>query len=247
MRKRSNSNSNNGIVLLIIFAVLLIGTVDIQKDFLTDETVQFSGERSVVVYLPAVDSDGNGVLATLALEAYAGTGKELINIDKLVFWEDTQQSIRTAKGVAEQVTGKSADELDLVYSITAQDAAVVGGPSAGAGLTIATIAILEGREIDNHVIMTGSVDEFGNIGPVGGILEKAIAASEVADLFLIPKGEAITTYLEPKRECAEKSNYIYCEVTYEATESTLGEEVGVDVKEVATIEEAIGYFWDETT
>ena len=59
----------------------------------------------------AVDQNGKGVSTPLVVEVKPGTGEALTNIDKLLFWTDTQQSIQTAKAVAENITGINASRL----------------------------------------------------------------------------------------------------------------------------------------
>ena len=69
------------------------------------------------IFMPAVDSEGNGVATILDVQVLEGSGRALANIDKLLFWTDTQNSIRTARSVAEQVTKKDMTKYDLVYTI----------------------------------------------------------------------------------------------------------------------------------
>lgn len=65
----------------------------------------------------------------------------------------------------------------------------VGGPSAGMMFTLGIIDELSAKEITfgKKIAGTGTVNVIGEVGPVGGILQK-IAASEKAgmDLFLLP-------------------------------------------------------------
>jgi len=97
----------------------------------------------------------------------------LVNVDNLLFWVDTQYSIRTAKYVAEDIANINASDIDLIYSIET-NASVIEGQSAGAALTIATIAILENKTLKSDVIITGTINPDGSIGSVGAILAKAI-------------------------------------------------------------------------
>lgn len=192
--------------------------------------------------LPAVDQNGNGVITKLRVEARPGNGKVLTNIDKLLFWVDTQQSIQTAKIVAENVTGIDASKFDLIYTIES-NASLVGGPSAGAALTIATIAVLENKSLKKGVMMTGTINPDGSIGEVGGVLEKARAAKEFgATVFLVPYGQGTETYLEPEEKCVRKLNFVFCETTYKPKTINIGKEVGISVIEVKNIEEALKYF-----
>lgn len=70
------------------------------------------------------------------------------------------------------------------------DVKKVGGPSGGMIFTLAVIELLTKESLLNgrSVAGTGTIDEDGTIGPIGGIQEKLIAAKRAGvDLFLAPK------------------------------------------------------------
>jgi len=251
LKRTGRENPNAKIVLFLLILYLFFSMVnnvgnlfDTISDSISSD-VNFVDGEDTMLYLPAVDDIGEGVVANLVVNVKAGTGRELINIDNLVFWEDTQQSIQTAKKVACDYTGVGEDSIDVTYSISSEGATVVGGPSAGAALTIATIAAIENRELDSSIIITGTINEDGSIGTVGGIVEKAGAAEAVGGkLFLIPTGDADYSYLEAERVC-EEGEITYCETVYKTVEGSVVEGVSIPVVEVSTIEEAIDYFWKE--
>ena len=196
----------------------------------------------VQINLVAVDQNGNGVSTPLIVEAKPGSGEALTNIDKLLFWTDTQQSIQIAKAVAENVTGINTSGYDLTYSIES-NATLIGGPSAGAALTIATIAALKNENVRDDVIITGTVNEDGTIGQIGGVLEKAKAAKDIgAKLFLVPDGQSIQTFLKPEENCTRRANFIFCETTYKTETVNIGTDAGIAVIEVANVTEAYKYF-----
>jgi len=194
------------------------------------------------VNLVAVDQNGNGVITPLIVEIKPGNGKALTNVDKLLFWVDTQQSIQIAKAVAENVTGINASNYDLTYTIES-NASLIGGPSAGAALTIATVAALEKKTLKSDVMITGTINPDGTIGEVGGVLEKAKAAKEEgAKLFLVPSGQGQQTYLQPVENCVRKLGFIFCETTYKQITVNIGKDVGISVIEVKNINDALKYF-----
>ncbi|MFZ3077640.1 MAG: S16 family serine protease [Candidatus Aenigmatarchaeota archaeon] len=205
--------------------------------------ISASTESSATIYLPAIDSNGNGVALPLTVQKSAGNGETLIDINNLVFWFDTQQSIRTAKSVAENFTGKNLGRTNLVYFIDS-NASVVEGPSAGAALAMATIAALENRTLAPDVMITGTVNSDGTIGEVGGILEKAAAAKDAgAKLFLVPKGQGTETFLKPIETCSEQNSLTYCTARYSRTTTDISEKAGIKIKEVSSIGEAEKYFF----
>ncbi|MEM5814438.1 MAG: S16 family serine protease [Candidatus Aenigmatarchaeota archaeon] len=199
---------------------------------------------TVTMAVPAVDNKGNGVATSLVVETKKGNGKTLANIDVLLFWVDTQQSIQTARGVAEEITGIGTGSIDLIYGIDARNVSLVGGPSAGAALTVATIAALRGEQPKGDVMITGTIEANGTIGPVGGILEKARAAKAAGmTVFLVPTGESVESVTEPVETCTKKPGFVYCEKTYKRRLINVSDEVGITVKEVSDINDALPYFF----
>ena len=65
----------------------------------------------------------------------------------------------------------------------------VGGPSAGLMLTLGIIELAGDQDLTGGDLVagTGTIDERGTVGPIGGIALKVISAEELgADLFLVP-------------------------------------------------------------
>jgi uncharacterized protein len=240
---------NQALVVIIVLLVgVLIGTSVVPAKIVTREVflgqnATIPGLYSVGMYVPAVDKDGHGVATELTVETKPGLGRILTNIDKLVFWVDTQTSIQIARTVAENYTGVDMGSTDMIYTINTNNASVIGGPSAGAALTLATIAALEHRQLNHSIMITGTINDDGSIGPIGGVLEKAKAARSVgATLFLVPVGEGTETVMEPVEKCVQKPQYIYCETKYQTSEVNIGASAGIEVKEVANVTEAVKYF-----
>ena len=155
---------------------------------------------------PSVRSHGPlggfvGVPLFITVEIRPGTGEILINTEPRTGF-DIQSSVRLAAAVAENITGFTLADRDIVVSIKASEVVeAVDGPSAGAALAVLMIAALEGKEIRADVMMTGTVESNGRIGPVGGITSKAeAAASAGASIFLVPSGQfEQTVFREVKR------------------------------------------------
>jgi Lon-like protease len=65
----------------------------------------------------------------------------------------------------------------------------VGGPSAGLMLTLGVVQLAGDQDLTGGALVagTGTIDEQGTVGPIGGIQLKMISAEELgADLFLVP-------------------------------------------------------------
>jgi PDZ domain-containing protein len=80
----------------------------------------------------------------------------------------------------------------LPFDVSFRDRPDIGGPSAGLAYALAIADMLD-RPDDaggRAVAATGTIDGEGNVGDVGGVTEKAVAAEAAgADVFLVPRGE----------------------------------------------------------
>jgi uncharacterized protein len=242
------------IIILILLSVLAINNLNLESLKKTEVNISFpfiSVNKSFItnvtkseanIFVPAVDNQGNGVAVKLTVEALPGEGRILVNIDKILFWVDTQQSMRIARDVAQKITNKDLSKIDLIYTIETE-ANVVEGPSAGAALTIATIAALENKSINTSVMITGTINPDGTIGPVGGIVPKSKAAKDIgAKLFLIPEGQGEQVNYKPKEECKTIGFFTYCKIEYIPEKITVSKISGIEVREVSNINDALKYF-----
>jgi ATP-dependent Lon protease len=73
--------------------------------------------------------------------------------------------------------------------IHAPDAATKkDGPSAGAAMTLAIYSVLSDKKINNTVALTGEIDLWKNVKPIGGVYAKLLGAKNAGvKLALIPK------------------------------------------------------------
>jgi uncharacterized protein len=207
------------------------------------ETFNDTQVASASMIVPAVDENGHGVASILNVQIIPGERRALVDIDKILFFTDTQNSIRISRSVSENVTGIDLSYYDIMYSIEA-DASVIEGPSAGAAMTVATIAALTGQEPDPDTMMTGTINFDGTIGPVGEILAKATAAKEIgATLFLVPKGQSTETVYESVEHCTDAGGSRVCNIQRIPRTVDISEEAGIGVVEVDTIQDAMDYFF----
>ncbi|WP_229071425.1 PDZ domain-containing protein [Actinoplanes sp. DH11] len=66
----------------------------------------------------------------------------------------------------------------------------IGGPSAGLMFSLGIIDKLKPEDLTGGKVIagTGTIDDDGNVGPIGGIPQKLVGAEKAgADLFLVPK------------------------------------------------------------
>ncbi len=158
-----------------------------------------SSEGWVKIKAPAVAKLPNGqmmgVVTYFEVKASPGSGHVFVETWPLT-QIDLQASARLATMVACRVLGLNWTDYNF-YFIVKSNATIIGGPSAGLTMTIATIAALTGWKINGSVMATGMINPDGTVGAVGGILEKAQAVHEAgAKVFLIPLGQGNVTVYE---------------------------------------------------
>ncbi|MCD6414215.1 MAG: hypothetical protein J7L23_01140 [Candidatus Diapherotrites archaeon] len=224
------------LTLLFLFTVGLV--VGFGAGFFYPHTQEITEPTAVHMFLPAVRANGSGILAKLTVLVKPGTGQILVNINDVLAGFETQNSARTAAKVASNFTGKSLDNVDVIYSIDA-NASSIDGPSAGAAMTMATIAALKAVQLNKSIIMTGAIRDDGSIGPASG-LEGKIKAAEGAGLklFLLPAGESVNNTFEKQTHCDDTGPMHYCTIDYKSDTRAFN----ITVKEVSNVGEAWRYF-----
>jgi len=242
------------IIVFLLLAVLMLG-ISMREGFkqlkhegeLTSFVPSFVSTNNITfvsMKVPAIDAQGKGVSTLLVVEAMPGTGRTLVDIDNLLFWADTQHSMRIARLVAANITGINVNNFDLIYSIYA-NASTIGGESAGAALTIATIAALQNKSINSSVMITGTINHDGSIGPVSHILEKAKASKDAnATLFLVPLLQSRDVIYKTTEHCEKFGWTEVCTTETLPQKVNVKEKAGIETREVATIQEALSYFYE---
>lgn len=219
------------VILLFILISLILPT-----------SAQFENAQKAEIKAVAVTSgeEPEGVVINISVVVTPGDGK--VYVSTTPYTEiDMQGSAQLAALTACDLLGIDFTNYDFFYTVEAE-APIVGGPSAGGVMTVATVAALKGLEIREDVYMTGMIYPDGYIGPVGGLKYKLEAAARNGGkIFLIPEGQRITYIPEQKVKRVGIISYI----TTEYKELDLvehGKELGVDVYEVATLNEALKFF-----
>jgi len=232
------------IIIAVILPMLILSQT---VCFLTASppSTHYSYVRTLTLYAPAVARSGGGALIQVNLTlAYPGSGMVYFTARPLVE-VDTQATARIASYVASVVTGHNYYDYDY-YVVMTSKSLVVGGPSAGALMTIGFIALFMNKTVNPYVCMTGMINPDGSIGPVGGLVDKLDAVSKAGyKYFLIPLGQRIV-YVE-KRIIKNLPWGYYETVKYEPVDLVkLGDEKGVKVIEVGSIFDAMKYFLNTT-
>jgi predicted S18 family serine protease len=193
-----------------------------------------------------------GGTADLYLVIKPGNGRIFIDsfpLSKI----DTQITMRFATEVACDFLSKDCSNYDFFYTITAHSA-MVGGPSASAAATVLAVTLLDGQDIDNSTVMTGTIDSGNLIGPVAGIDAKTRAANAAGyTKILIPNWNRNNTVIASINHNigANISNTTYTTNLYNTTNSNIVNSdllsskvssLSIEVIPVSTLEDALYYF-----
>lgn len=251
------NKTNFTVLIAILLIIAFIAGTQIQKNQFESKPAYFystptptptpqenfvgEGETKLIIMdLPAVDKNDQGVLAQLNVEARSGNGRIYIDYSQgaPLLGSETQTSILTAVDAAKKITGKTLQSTNVYYSFST-DAQEVGGSSAGAAATVATAALLSGRSLKKGFIITGSVDEKGSIGPVGRIIEKAMAAKKGGyTTFLVPPGEAQGQVTNENCNQTTVGNAQVTDCNSQTQTKSVQDLVGISVIEVSDVRQA---------
>ena len=94
-------------------------------------------------------------------------------------------------------------EIDTNPKININYKSRESGPSGGLMLSLAVYNSLTQEDITKGrtIVGTGTIDEYGNVGSIGGVEYKLKAAvKEGADIFLVPDGENLEAAIKLKKE-----------------------------------------------
>ncbi|MDY6930309.1 MAG: S16 family serine protease [Halobacteriota archaeon] len=189
-------------------------------------------------------SDNTGTLGEVSVEIVEGQGRVLINTNPFIE-ADTQLSAKIAVEVAQNFTGKSLLQNDVIITFDLNDTIMLGGPSAGAIMTTVAIAAIEDRDLRDDVLVTGTIEPSGWVGSVNGVLEKAQAATDDgASTFLVPHGGSLVRLNEKVIEEERILFFTIERVRYDSKIVDLNDylnESDMEVVEVFTINDVVDY------
>jgi len=200
------------------------------------------------LYIVGVVSEGaftyRGVALILQGALIEGEGKVYVSTTPKIGIE-LQEAAETAFKAARRFAGVDASNLDLLLSVIgSENIYVVDGPSAGAAVAVLASSLLLNRSIRSDVVITGTIDELGNIGPVGGIVYKAEAAAKAgAKIFLVPLGQRTdVVYVTVERRVGPITYIRYYPQLVDVEEYLRRKGYDVKVVEVSSLREAFDYF-----
>lgn len=175
--------------------IYVIGLFDEYKTGLKirDEILSINGQSFDTVNEYASYIQGFEENDELEVEVLRDGDKKIVK-SKIYLYQD-----RKIFGVALQI----AKEYETNPSVDIKFKSSEMGPSAGLVTTLEIYDKLVKEDITNGLTIagTGSIDEFGNVGEIGGVRYKILGAVDGgADVFLVPDGDNYEEALKVKKE-----------------------------------------------
>lgn len=189
----------------------------------------FAAQGSVRL-LALIQGEGDNSTGTLAdLELETGSGHQRVFLETFPLTKiATQISMRFAQQIACSELDADCSGKDFFFTIRASPG-IVGGPSAGAAAAVLTASLVDKRTLDPKIGITGTINSGGLIGPVGGLKQKIEAAADGGlKKVLIPRGTSVS---KDGNESLDLIEY--------------GQTLGIEIVEVATLDEALEHFSGE--
>jgi ATP-dependent Lon protease len=187
-----------------------------RRQNLEDEIINLTAVTRSDYWVIGVDENEVGHVIPLEVIIKEGKGNLFLNVANVLVDESMQSSAQIAIRVAREVTRTSLTDKDILINIKspAQEGQLtISGGSAGGAIAMAAIAAMMGKPPLEDVLMTGTINTDHSIGKIGAPRVKGIAARENgAKLFLVPAGQKVEVG-----------------------------GIGIEVREVRTIEEAVKY------
>ena len=177
--------------------------------------------------LAVVSGTGEGVATPVYLNVTPGTGALSLHSGNSTVGSSTVQSMKYAIAYAASYLGLNRSAYNYNFTIVVNNSNI-SGPSAGLPFTLLAIAALEHRQLPSGIAATGTISPNGTVGEIGGVYDKARAASKDGSrLFLVPYAY---------NDSFEDAQYYMAQQAY-----------GITVVEVANAVQAIPYVFGNKT
>jgi predicted S18 family serine protease len=184
----------------------------------------------------------DGSMVNISVEVVSGKGRVLVQTTPLmgvVF----QDAANIAVSVARKQSGVNLSRSDVIFSIQADsEVSAIDGPSAGALMTALLISVLDGTPVNDSVTLTGTIDERGNVGEIGGVFEKAKAAkAHGKDLILLPRENSQYVQYRDVVRSIGGLRFTFQRPEQIDVKQYIEEEIGIRVEYVDTIGDVMQY------
>jgi ATP-dependent Lon protease len=102
------------------------------------------------------------------------------------------------------------------------------GPSAGITIATAITSLLRGTEVAQHVAMTGEITLTGEVLPIGGLKEKALAAQRSGVRCVIAPRENERDAEDVPEPLRSRIDFVWVDRVEQVIEAALGGLSGTD-------------------
>lgn len=175
--KITDMNINFNLVVLFMLKNLQIVVLGL---FLLT-SLSYASSGSAYVYASAVTGLGSGNLTIISVNITSGNGNVMI-LGPTSVSNDTLTSAQQAASDASAYLNLDKNNYNFTYHI---DYTSVSGPSGGLALTLIAISALSNQPLLHNFAVTGTVAQGGDVGQIGGIYEKSLAAVQGGKKFMI--------------------------------------------------------------
>lgn len=155
-----------------------------------------------IVSLAGVEVDGATALSEVLADATPGddVAIEVVRDDERLAFE--VELVESEQELGRPIIGIFVRDLPFWIDI---DSGIVGGPSAGMMYTLAIIEVLtEDSLTGGHVVAgTGTVDADGNVGAIGAVRQKVVAAEAAGAEFMLVPASNFPDAMEAPRSTLE--------------------------------------------
>lgn len=138
--------------------------------------------------IPAIDASEGGVLVGVEVSASNGSGVVYTSTSPFTGVE-TQDSEKTAVAVAAENSVLNNGSCDVFFRfVSSGETRWVDGPSGGAAFALLSYSVFEQKDFRKGLTVTGTIENDGSIGAVGGIIPKTRAVLEAGySVFIVPE------------------------------------------------------------
>jgi len=184
--KKSNNKTKSYIIKTILIVFLLWGLFYANQVSTNQNPIEL--ENTISLLAVSTDSEGevkDGSIIDLTLHVRNGTGEIYVNQNSLQEI-DTQVSIVNSQKIACNLFQLPCEKYDFYYEFSGTSL-ILKGPSASSAIAVLVAKTLNGEEIGDDMVITGSLSSGGIIGNVGGVREKAQTAHKYGfDTIVVP-------------------------------------------------------------
>ncbi len=168
---------------------LIVGVNGVVVEFQTDAVDLIGGFLPGDVISISIDRPVNDLFERLEFDVMLGT---FIMID-----ENGNEINDIDRGMLGVLLGNGPTDIVFPIDVTI-DSQNIGGPSAGMMFTLEIMNQLTSEDITQgrRIAGTGTIDQAGRIGPIGGVRQKVFGAIDAGAEYVLVPGENVLEALE---------------------------------------------------